>query len=488
MQMFPFGCSLPIHRRRPVVIAGNAMRGHDPGRTLYMAVYEGWRRACREAGREIAFCMEEGHDTMGMRVLVVGAGGREHAIAWKLSRSERVHSVLCAPGNPGIADVATCFPVQPMEIEALVDLAQREGADLVVVGPEDPLAAGMADALIAAGIPVAGPRAAAARLEASKSFAKEVMEAAGVPTARSITVSSREDGVAAIREIGGDGPVVVKADGLAAGKGVVVALDSEEAIAALDAMLVGGSLGDAGSMVVIEEFLQGPEVSILSLTDGTTITPLAPSCDYKRAYDGDEGPNTGGMGAYTPTRLVDGDLMAHIHETILQPTIDEMARRGRPMQGVLYAGLILTEAGPKVLEFNCRFGDPETQVVLPTLESDLGVLLEAVANGTLGDVPAPVASGAAVGVILASPGYPGSYPKGVAIDGLDRPHGETTIVFQAGTARDEDGGIVTNGGRVVTVVGLGDSIAEARFRAYAAADTIGFDGLMRREDIALREA
>lgn len=432
--------------------------------------------------------MEEGHDTMGMRVLVVGAGGREHAIAWKLSRSERVDAVLCAPGNPGIAEVATCFPVQPMEIEALVDLAQHERADLVVVGPEDPLAAGLADALIAAGIPVAGPRAAAARLEASKSFAKEVMEAAGVPTARSITVSTREDGVAAIDEIGGDGPVVVKADGLAAGKGVVVAPNRDEAIAALDAMLVDGSLGDAGSRVVVEELLEGPEVSILSLTDGTTIYPLAPSCDYKRAYNNDGGPNTGGMGAYTPTRLVDDAMLARIHQTVLQPTVDEMARRGTPMVGVLYAGLMLTADGPKVLEFNCRFGDPETQVVLPTLESDLGVLLEAVANGTLGDVPAPVASGAAVGVILASGGYPGTYSKGLPIFGLDRPRNDGVIIFQAGTARDVDGRIVTDGGRILTVVALGDTIAEARFRAYAAADGITFDGVMFREDIALREA
>jgi phosphoribosylamine--glycine ligase len=266
-----------------------------------------------------------------------------------------------------------------------------------------------------------------------------------------------------------------------------VAANRDEAIAALDAMLVGHSLGDAGAKVVIEEFLQGPEVSILSLTDGTTIYPLAPSCDYKRAYDDDAGPNTGGMGAYTPTRLVDEALLARIRAEVLEPTIAEMARRGTPMQGVLYAGLILTADGPKVLEFNCRFGDPETQVVLPTLDADLGVLMEAVANGTLGEVPEPAASGAAVGVILASGGYPGSYPKGLAISGLDRPHDETTLVFQAGTAEDE-GRIVTNGGRVLTVVGLGESIAEARFRAYAAADTITFEGLMRREDIALREA
>jgi len=302
-----------------------------------------------------------------------------------------------------------------------------------------------------------------------------------------MTVDNRDDGVTAIREIGGVGRVVVKADGLAAGKGVVVARDHIEAIAALDEMLVGHTLGDAGNVMVIEECLQGPEVSILSVTDGTTVYPLAPSCDYKRAYDNDEGPNTGGMGAYSPTTLVDDALMREIRETILQPTIDEMARRGTPMVGVLYAGLILTADGPKVLEFNCRFGDPETQVVLPTLRSDLGVLLEAVANGTLADVPEPVASGAAVGVILASGGYPGPYPKGLPISGLDTTR-EGVLVFQAGTARDDNGQTVTSGGRVLSVVGLPDTIAGARDRAYAAADKITFEGVMRREDIALREA
>jgi phosphoribosylamine--glycine ligase len=425
---------------------------------------------------------------MGIRVLVVGAGAREHAIVWKLAQSERVDSVICAPGNPGIATIAECFPVTVLEIDAIVDLAVAQSVDLVVVGPEDPLAAGLADALLDADIPVAGPRAAAARLESSKSFAKEIMEAAGVPTARSITVDNRDDGITAIRDIGGGGPVVVKADGLAAGKGVVIAFTTDEAIAALDEMLIGATLGNAGRLVVIEEFLEGPEVSILSLTDGTTIYPLAPSCDYKRAYEGDAGPNTGGMGAYTPTKLVDEAMVNEIHRTILQPTIDEMARRGTPMVGVLYAGLLLTTDGPKVLEFNCRFGDPETQVVLPTLESDLGTLLEAVANGTLADSPEPVASGAAVGVVLASGGYPGSYTTGLPILGLDTPRDDSTIIFQAGTSRDDEGRIVTNGGRVLTVVAVSDSIASARSRAYSSADGIMFDGMMHRSDIALREA
>lgn len=425
---------------------------------------------------------------MGIRVLVIGSGGREHAIVWKLQKSARVGSILCAPGNPGIAALAECFPIAPMDLDAIVDLAQREKVDLVVVGPEDPLAAGLADRLTDAGFAVAGHSAAAAQIEASKSFAKEIMIAAGVATAQSVTVTDRDAGIAAIREIGGDGPVVVKADGLAAGKGVVVATNADEAIATLDAFLIDRTMGAAGASVVIEAFLEGREVSVLALTDGTTIYQLAPSCDYKRAFDGDKGPNTGGMGTYTPTRLMDAGMLADIHTTMLQPTIDEMARRGTPLRGVLYAGMIMTADGPRVLEFNARFGDPETQVVLPTLESDLGVLLEAVANGTLAEIPAPSATGAAVGVILASGGYPGSYPRGMPISGLDDVADDGTIVFHAGTSRDDSGQIVTNGGRVLTVVGLGDDIATARTRAYAAADGISFDGMQRREDIALREA
>jgi phosphoribosylamine--glycine ligase len=433
-----------------------------------------------------ALALEE-YTSVGIRVLVVGSGGREHAIVWKLHQSERVDSIICAPGNPGIEALAGCFPVPVTDLDGLVELARAEHVDLVVIGPEDPLADGLADRLTAAGIPVAGPSAAAARIEASKSFAKEIMIAAGVPTAKSVTVTDRDAGLAALRDISRDGRVVVKVDGLAAGKGVVVASDETEAVEALDAFLVNRTMGSAGASVVIEEFLVGNEVSLLTLTDGITIYPLAPSCDYKRAFDNDEGPNTGGMGAYTPTRLVDAALLEQIQQTILQPVIAEMARRGTPMCGVLYAGIILTEDGPQVLEFNCRFGDPETQVVLPTLQGDLGVLLEAVAKGTLGDVPVPEASGAAVGVILASGGYPASYPRGLPISGLNDVKDDRTIVFHAGTARNDAGEIVTNGGRVLTVVGLGTDIADARDRAYAAAEGIGFEGRQSRSDIALRE-
>ncbi|HVL26253.1 MAG TPA: phosphoribosylamine--glycine ligase [Thermomicrobiales bacterium] len=424
---------------------------------------------------------------MGIRVLVVGGGGREHAVVWKLSQSARIDAVLCTPGNPGIAAIADCATVPVTDLDGIVELALTRQVDLVVVGPEDPLAAGLADKLTAAGIPVAGPSAAAARIEASKSFAKEVMAAAGVSTAQSRTVTTRADGLDAIRAIGGSGPVVVKADGLAAGKGVVVAATPQEAERALDAFLIDRTMGDAGASVVIEAFMEGQEVSVLSLTDGTTIHPLAPSCDYKRAFEDDAGPNTGGMGVYTPTRLMNADQLADVQRTILQPTIDEMARRGTPMRGILYAGLIMTPAGPQVLEFNARFGDPETQVVLPTMDGDLGALLEAVATGTLADVPPPTFSGAAVGVVLASGGYPASYPTGLPIAGLEDGADDRTLVFHAGTKRDDSGQTVTSGGRVLTVVGLGDDLAAARDCAYARAEHITFAGRHLRYDIAARE-
>lgn len=421
---------------------------------------------------------------MGYRVLVVGKGGREHAICWKLAQSAVVSSLYCAPGNPGIAAHAECLPVQPMDIPGMVETARNLGIDFVVIGPEDPLAAGITDALEAAGIAVAGPTMAAARLEASKSFANQIMADANVPTARSITVSTREEGVDAIGELLNLHGVVIKADGLAAGKGVVVAETVDDAIAALDAMLVDGRMGDAGRTIVVEERLVGPEVSVLCLTDGVTIWPLQPSCDYKRAFENDLGPNTGGVGNYTPTRLVDDAMMTRIETEILQPTIAEMVLRGTPMKGILFAGLMICDDGPKVIEFNCRFGDPETQVVLPTLDADLGLLLHALATGTLAHQPRPTSSGAAVGVVLASDGYPGSYRTGFPISGLDDI--ADAIVFHAGTAQVGEE-IVTDGGRVLCVVGLGESIGAARESAYAAADRISFEGAWKRSDIALRE-
>lgn len=421
---------------------------------------------------------------MGYRVLVIGKGGREHAVCWKLAQSAVVDALFCAPGNPGIAAHAECLAVQPMDIDGIVTAAREHAIDLVVVGPEDPLAAGITDALEAAGFLVAGPTRAAAQLEASKSFANQVMANAKVPTARSITITTREDGVQAIRDLLNIHGVVVKADGLAAGKGVVVADDEATAIEALDAMLLAGSFGDAGRTIVIEERLVGPEVSILCLADGTTIWPLQPSCDYKRAYDDDRGPNTGGMGNYTPTGLVDAAMMARIERDILQPTIAEMSRLGSPMKGILFAGLMMCDDGPKVIEFNCRFGDPETQVVLPTLDADLGVLLHAIATGTLAAQDRPTSSGAAVGVVIASEGYPDAYPSGKVISGLGT--AGDAIVFHAGTAwSGED--VVTAGGRVLCVVGCGETLSAARDLAYTAATGISFEGSWMRSDIATRE-
>lgn len=421
---------------------------------------------------------------MGYRILVIGKGGREHAICWKLAQSQIVDALYCAPGNPGISAHATCLPIDSMDTAAIIAAAQQHRIDLVVVGPEDPLAAGLTDALEAAGFLVAGPTQAAAQLEASKSFANEIMAAANVPTARSRTVTNREDGEAAIRDLANTHGVVVKADGLAAGKGVIVADDVPTAIQALDSIMLEGTFGDAGRTIVIEERLVGPEVSILCLSDGTTIWPLQPSCDYKRAFENDLGPNTGGMGNYTPTKFIDSAMLARIEQDILQPTIAEMAKRGTPMKGVLFAGLMMCEDGPKVIEFNCRFGDPEAQVVLPTLDADLGVLLHAVATGSLNQMDRPSSSGAAVGVILASAGYPEAYAKGKEIFGLEAV-GEA-IVFHAGTDWQGDT-VVTSGGRVLCVVGTGMSIVDARDVAYTAASRIQFDGAWMRTDIAARE-
>ena len=427
--------------------------------------------------------------TVSMRVLVIGGGGREHALVWKLAQSERVGELICAPGNAGIAQIAPCVDIPAHHIDGLVSLAKLRKVDLVVVGPEDPLAAGIADRLREVGIAVVGPSAAASRIESSKSWAKDLMAEAGIPTARSITVHDRETGHAAIDElINADGGIVVKADGLAAGKGVVVATSRSEAERAIDAFMSRRTLGEAGKTVVLEELLTGMELSVLALTDGKTIYPLTPSCDYKRVNDGDEGPNTGGMGAYTRPASVDAALMARIQAEILEPTIAALATRGTPMNGVLYAGLILTTDGPKVIEFNARFGDPETQVVLPTFDGDLGLYLEAVADGWLDKLDPPTISGYAVGIGMSSGGYPGPYETGKVISGLhDAAILEDVIVFHAGTKATEDGEVVTAGGRVLSVVGLGGDLHEARDRAYDAVTRITFDGAHHRTDIAARE-
>ncbi len=426
---------------------------------------------------------------MGMRVLVIGGGGREHALVWALNRSSRVDAVHCAPGNAGIAAEADVHDIKVTQHDRLVRLAKNKQVGLVVVGPEEPLAAGLSDRFADAGFPVASPSAAASRIESSKAWAKKLMAEGGVPTAQAVSVADRDTGIQAIIDLADEqGGVVIKADGLAAGKGVVVADNQSDAIEALNALITDKALGDAGTTVVIEERLTGMEVSMMALTDGITVRPLLPACDYKRAYDNDAGPNTGGMGSYAPPPMVDSAMIDQVQRTILEPVVGALAKHDAPMRGVLYAGLMLTEDGPRVLEFNARFGDPETQVVLPILTSDMGELLDAVAHDHLDESKPVRVSGAAVGVVLASGGYPRSYDTGKVIHGLDEAAKlDDVVVFHAGTARTDGGEIVTAGGRVLTVVGRGDDLARARARAYAAADLISFDGMERREDIALRE-
>jgi phosphoribosylamine---glycine ligase len=410
-----------------------------------------------------------------LRVAVVGSGGREHALVRALLRSPQRPEVLCAPGNAGIRADAGVLDADPGDVEGFARAAAAAGVDLVVVGPEAPLVAGMVDALEAAGVRAFGPRRAVAALEGSKAFAKQVMRAAGVPTGDFAVVDDVEAGLAAIREY----PVVLKADGLAAGKGVVIAQDEMEAGEALETMLVERRFGDAP--VLVEEHLDGREVSLLALCDGERAVALAPARDYKRIGEGDTGPNTGGMGCFSPVELPDHfvpDTIATVH----QPVIDEFARQGTPFHGVLYAGLMLTEAGAKVLEFNVRFGDPETQVVLPRLRSDLlEALLRAGEPGGLAGTELDWDPRAAVTVVLASRGYPATSSSGDVIRGLDAA-GEAAEVVHAGTA-ERDGEIVTAGGRVLNVTALGDDVDAARTAAYAAADMIDFDGLQLRRDI-----
>ena len=412
-----------------------------------------------------------------LRVLVIGSGGREHALALALGRDPAVTDLHAAPGNPGTAQVATNDPVDPLDGTAVANLATRLGVNLVVVGPEAPLVAGVADAVRATGIACFGPSAEAARLEGSKTFAKEVMAAAGVPTARAHSCRTREEVEAALADFGP--PYVVKDDGLAAGKGVVV---TDDHAAAVDHAL-------SCARVVIEEFLDGPEVSLFGVCDGRTVRPMQPAQDFKRVGDGDSGPNTGGMGAYTPLPWARDDLVDEVTRTVLQPTIDELARRGTPFVGLLYAGLALTSRGVRVIEFNARFGDPETQALLARLETPLAGLLYAAAVGDLGPEPElRWGSGAAVAVVLAAAGYPGTPHTGGVIHGLDIAPQNGSIVVQAGTAVDASGRVIAAGGRVLAVVGTGDDLAAARSQAYAGIGKIELDGAFYRSDIAEQAA
>ncbi|NOX53800.1 MAG: phosphoribosylamine--glycine ligase [Planctomycetes bacterium] len=419
-----------------------------------------------------------------MRVLVVGQGGREHALVWKLAQSPRVEQVFCAPGNAGTAQDGINVDIASGDIERLVKFAQSEKIDLTVVGPEAPLVAGIVDAFRGAGLRIFGPTRAAAELEGSKVFAKELMRKANVPTAEFCVFDNVE---AAIRYVDcrEEETLVVKADGLAAGKGVTVCSTKEEAKDAIRTVMVEKKFGEAGNRVVIEECLVGQEASILAIVDGTTIVPLAPSQDHKRAYDNDRGPNTGGMGAYSPAPLITPELMDQIIEKILVPTVHAMRSQGRIYQGCLYAGLMITNQGPKVLEFNVRFGDPEAQPVLMRLKSDLAQMLWAAAEGRLNDIQPPRwDERAAVCVVMAAEGYPGSYRKGDVIRGLeDAAQLEDVQVFHAGTLKQGDQ-IVTNGGRVLGVTALGETIPQAKLRAYQGVKCIRWDGAWCRKDIS----
>ena len=422
-----------------------------------------------------------------MRVLVVGSGGREHALAWKIARSAEVSRVLAAPGSDGMAREAACFPdVAAEDAPAIVALARREGAELVVVGPEAPLAAGVADRLREAGLAVFGPSAGAAQLEASKAFAKAFMVRHGIPTAAHASFADAAAAAAHVRALGG--PCVVKADGLAAGKGVAVCDGPEQALAALGEIMTARRFGAAGERVVIEERLDGEEASYYAITDGERVVSLAAAQDHKRALDGDRGENTGGMGAYAPAPVVSPPVEKRVREEIVRPALRGLAAEGLPYRGVLFVGLMIDAAGaPKVIEFNVRFGDPETQALMLQMDGDLVPLLAGAARGRL-DAGADAAQGAAaVCVVLASGGYPRAFETGRAIEGIGEAERDPdVVVFHAGTRRDAAGRFVTAGGRVLGVTARGESLAAARERAYAACERIRFDGMHLRRDIGAR--
>ncbi|WP_353684927.1 phosphoribosylamine--glycine ligase [Thermodesulfovibrio sp. 3907-1M] len=419
-----------------------------------------------------------------MKVLVIGSGGREHAIVWRLAQSRVIDKIYCMPGNAGISDLAECVEIESKEFSTLVDFVKYEWIDLTVVGPEDPLAKGIVDVFQKEGRKIIGPTKAAAQLESSKVFAKEFMKRHKIPTAEYKVFTSYTHAEEYIRLKGA--PIVVKADGLAAGKGVFVCQSYEEAVEALKLIMKEKIFGSAGEKVVIEECLQGKEASYLVFTDGKNIVPMVTSKDHKRLLDNDEGPNTGGMGTFSPNPVITAELEKEILDTIIKPTIRGLKSEGIVYKGILYAGLMIVNNKPYVLEFNCRFGDPETQVILPRLETDLVDIFMAITEQKLNKVDVKWKDASSLCVILASEGYPGKYKKGLPIKGLEMVKGlKDVIVFHAGTKFDEDGRIVTNGGRVLGVTALGKDIKEARHKVYNAVKLIHFEGMQYRKDIGL---
>lgn len=415
-----------------------------------------------------------------MRVLVIGSGGREHALVWKISQSPKVDKIYCAPGNAGIGQLAECVAIKADDLDGLLDFALQNQIDLTVVGPEVPLTMGIADKFQEKGLKIFGPSGKAAEIEGSKTFAKDLMARYGIPTAKYGAFTDATEAKAFLNQIGL--PCVVKADGLAAGKGVLICETKAEAEAAVDDILVDNKFGSAGSRVVVEEFLTGQEVSMLAFTDGKTVVPMVSSQDHKRIWDGDKGLNTGGMGAYSPAPVYTDDVHAIVVPQVLEATVAAMNAEGRPFAGILYAGLMLTADGPKVLEFNARFGDPETQAVLPRLKSDLVDIFLAIIDGRLDEMQIEWYDEAAVCVVIASGGYPESSDKGRVITGLDEAAATGAIVFHAGT-KETDGNIVTNGGRVLGISALGKDIAEAIANAYKGVEKIKFENMQYRTDI-----
>ncbi len=419
-----------------------------------------------------------------MKILVVGGGSREHTLVWKIAQSPRVNKVFAAPGNAGTAAVAENLDVWPTDVEGLGKAAKEKGIDLVMVGPEAPLASGIVDYFNYLGIPIFGPTRAATQIESSKVFARNLMEKHSIPCPKGAIFSSYSEASEYLQKQ--QPPVVIKADGLAAGKGVIIADSLPEAQRALDDIMGAKIFGSAGHRVIIDEYLSGREVSLIAFTDGKTVSPMVPACDYKKIGDGDHGPNTGGMGSYSPPGLFSGRMIKDVTRDILLPTVKALARAGMPYKGVLYAGLMIVNGEPVVLEFNARFGDPETQVILPLLKTDLVDILLAVIQGKLDEIRIDWSPQACVGVVMSSGGYPGNYKTGFPIRGIDN-MGEDVLVFHAGTKLGSDGAVYTDGGRVLTVVGVGKNMAEAREKVYRNIPNIYFEGCYYRKDIALRE-